>query len=85
MPLPLNTILHGDAIEMLNSLPEKSVDLIFADPPYDLQLQKDLWRPNMTKVDAVDDAWDKFSSLEQYNQYTKQWLRAAKKQSKKEN
>jgi len=79
MTLPLNTILHGDAIETLNSLPEKSVDLIFADPPYNLQLQKDLWRPNMTKVDAVDDDWDKFSSFEQYDQFTAEWLRAAKR------
>ncbi|MBL6961953.1 MAG: site-specific DNA-methyltransferase, partial [Anaerolineales bacterium] len=50
MRLPINTILLGDAIESLNSLPENSVDLIFADPPYNLQLEKDLWRPNMTKV-----------------------------------
>ena len=77
--LPFNTILRGDAIERLNSLPEKLVDLIFADPPYNLQLQKDLWRPNMTKVDAVDDAWEKLSSFEQYDQSTTRWLRAAKR------
>jgi len=79
LQLPLNTILHGDAIEMLNSLPEKSVDLIFADPPYNLQLQKDLWRPNMTKVDAVDDAWDQFKSFEEYDQFTKAWLSSAQR------
>ena len=79
MTLPLNTILHGDAITLLDSLPEKSVDLIFADPPYNLQLEKDLWRPNMTKVDAVDDAWDQFSSFEQYDLFTKAWLTAARR------
>lgn len=79
MPLPLNTILHGDNIEVLNSLPENSVDLIFADPPYNLQLQKDLWRPNMTKVDAVDDDWDQFRSFEQYDQFTHDWLSAARR------
>ncbi|OQX65316.1 MAG: hypothetical protein B5M51_01080 [Anaerolinea sp. 4484_236] len=79
MALPLNTILHGDAIEVLNSLPENSVDLIFADPPYNLQLRNDLWRPNMTKVDAVDDDWDQFSSFEQYDQFTEAWLTAARR------
>jgi DNA modification methylase len=52
--LPLNQILQGDCIEILNSLPENSVDLVFADPPYNLQLQNDLYRPNNTKVDAVN-------------------------------
>ena len=79
MPLPLNTILHGDVIETLDSLPANSIDLIFADPPYNLQLQKDLWRPNMTKVDAVNDEWDQFSSFEQYDRFTEAWLRAAKR------
>lgn len=79
MRLPLNTILHGDAIEVLNSLPESSVDLIFADPPYNLQLQKDLWRPNMTKVDAVNDGWDQFKSFEEYDHFTNLWLIAAKR------
>ncbi|MCP4140594.1 MAG: site-specific DNA-methyltransferase [Chloroflexi bacterium] len=79
MTLPLNTILYGDAIEKMNSLPENSVDLIFADPPYNLQLQKDLWRPNMTKVEAVNDEWDKFSTFEQYDHFTKAWLKAARR------
>ena len=61
--LPLNQILHGDCIEILESLPERSIDLIFADPPYNLQLQQELWRPNMTRVDAVDDAWDRFDDF----------------------
>jgi len=62
MKLPLNQIIHGNCIEVLEALPENSIDLIFADPPYNLQLQQELWRPNMTKVEAVDDDWDKFSS-----------------------
>ena len=77
--LPLNQILSGDTIERLNTLPENSVDLIFADPPYNLQLQGDLWRPNLTKVDAVDDDWDKFSSFEQYDEFSRQWLTAARR------
>jgi modification methylase len=74
--LPLNQILHGDCIEILNSLPENSVDLIFADPPYNLQLRKDLFRPNMTKVDAVNDGWDKFEGFAEYDQFTREWLSA---------
>lgn len=61
--LPLDQIIQGDCIGVLNQLPEKSIDLIFADPPYNLQLQNELHRPNMSKVDAVDDQWDKFDSL----------------------
>ena len=58
--LPLDQIIQGNCIEVLNTLPANSVDLIFADPPYNLQLQQALWRPNMTKVDAVNDEWDRF-------------------------
>jgi modification methylase len=72
--LPLNAILHGDCIEILASLPEKSVDLVFADPPYNLQLSQELYRPNQTKVDAVDDGWDKFDSFAEYDAFTRQWL-----------
>jgi DNA modification methylase len=77
--LPLDSILHGDCIEKLNSLPEKSVDLIFADPPYNLQLSQELYRPNQTKVDAVDDAWDHFENLEQYDAFTRRWLAACRR------
>ncbi len=77
--LPLNTILPGDCIDVLKSLPENSVDLIFADPPYNLQLQNDLYRPNMTKVDAVDDGWDKFSDFNSYDNFTRQWLSASQR------
>ena len=77
--LPLNQILHGDCIEVLRSLPEKSVDLIFADPPYNLQLQNDLYRPNMTKVDAVNDRWDKFQGFAEYDTFTHEWLSASQR------
>lgn len=77
--LPLNTILPGDCIEVMNSLPEGSVDLIFADPPYNLQLRSDLHRPDNSKVDAVDDAWDQFSSFAAYDKFTTEWLSAARR------
>ncbi|HUN23528.1 MAG TPA: site-specific DNA-methyltransferase [Anaerolineales bacterium] len=79
MKLPLNQILKGDCVENLNSLPEKSIDLIFADPPYNLQLQNELHRPNMSKVDAVDDNWDKFDSFPAYDEFTRAWLTACKR------
>jgi len=77
--LPLDQILQGDCIEILNSLPEKSIDLIFADPPYNLQLSQELWRPNLTKVDAVNDAWDQFPSFEEYDVFTHNWLMACRR------
>ena len=77
--LPLNRILKGDCIEILNTLPEKSIDLIFADPPYNLQLQQELWRPNMTKVDAVNDEWDQFSSFQAYDKFSRNWLAACRR------
>ncbi len=72
--LPTNQIILGDCIEVMGNFPENSVDLIFADPPYNLQLTQELWRPNMTKVDAVDDEWDQFSSFEAYDAFSKAWL-----------
>ena len=59
----VSRVLVGDCIEQMNKLPEVSVDLIFADPPYNLQLNGDLSRPDQTKVDGVNESWDKFSSL----------------------
>jgi len=79
MTLPLNQILPGDCIEILKSLPENSVDLIFADPPYNLQLRNDLYRPNLTKVSAVDDRWDKFTDFKEYDEFTREWLRACQR------
>ncbi len=77
--MQLDHIYAGDCREVLASLPEKSVDLIFADPPYNLQLKNELWRPNMTKVDAVDDEWDQFSNFAAYDQFTREWLTACKR------
>jgi len=77
--LPLNQIIAGDCVEVLNHLPEKSVDLIFADPPYNLQLQKDLWRPNMTQVAAVNDAWDQFADFKEYDDFSLAWLSACRR------
>lgn len=77
--LPLDQIIQGDCIEVLESFPENSIDLIFADPPYNLQLQKDLWRPNMTRVSAVDDAWDQFDDFKQYDRFTFRWLNACRR------
>lgn len=74
LSLPINQILQGDCIQILKSLPEKSVDLIFADPPYNLQLQQELLRPNRTVVDAVDDEWDKFADFAEYDGFTHAWL-----------
>ncbi|MEL7202548.1 MAG: site-specific DNA-methyltransferase [Pseudomonadota bacterium] len=77
--LPLDTILDGDCIDVMRSLPAASVDLIFADPPYNLQLKGDLHRPDNSKVDAVDDHWDQFDSLKVYDHFTRDWLAAAKR------
>lgn len=77
--LPLDQVIEGDCVEVLNSLPENSVDLVFADPPYNLQLQQDLWRPNMTRVDAVTDEWDRFADFAAYDAFTETWLRASRR------
>jgi site-specific DNA-methyltransferase (adenine-specific) len=79
MPLPINQIIAGDCLNVLATLPDASIDLIFADPPYNLQLQNALWRPNMTLVDAVDDAWDKFTDFAHYDAFTREWLAACKR------
>ena len=76
---PSYRIYHGDCIEVLTRLPEKSAKLIFADPPYNLQLKQELYRPNQTKVDGVDDLWDQFSSVAQYDEFTEQWLSACRR------
>ncbi|WP_420561077.1 site-specific DNA-methyltransferase [Tepidicaulis sp.] len=77
--IPANEILQGDCIELMNALPEKSVDLVFADPPYNLQLQGDLTRPDQSKVNGVTDAWDQFASFETYDRFTREWLAAARR------
>ena len=77
--LPRDTILQGDCVSVMNGLPEASVDLIFADPPYNLQLRGDLHRPDNSRVDAVDDAWDSFASFDAYDRFTRDWLKAARR------
>lgn len=78
-PSYLNTILKGDCISAMNKLPDNSVDMIFADPPYNLQLEGDLHRPDQSKVDAVDDHWDQFASFEAYDAFTVAWLLSARR------
>ena len=75
----LMQIIEGDSIEAMAALPAASVDLIFADPPYNLQLKGALLRPNNTSVDAVDNDWDKFESFESYDRFTRAWLAEAKR------
>jgi modification methylase len=75
----LDTIFRGDCVAALNRLPEKSVDVVFADPPYNLQLEGDLHRPDQSKVDAVDDAWDQFDSFAAYDAFTRAWLLAVRR------
>ncbi len=75
----LDTIIKGDCIAALDKLPSASVDVIFADPPYNLQLDGDLHRPDQSKVDAVDDHWDQFESFEAYDAFSRAWLLAARR------
>ena len=77
--LPLDQVLIGDCRQVLQELPEDSIDLAFADPPYNLQLEGELWRPNQTRVDAVDDDWDQFDSFNHYDQFTREWLSACRR------
>jgi modification methylase len=74
LELPLDQILLGDCIEMMRMLPSGSVDCIFADPPYNLQLRGELRRPDDSLVDGVDDDWDKFQDFETYDRFTHAWL-----------
>ncbi len=77
--LPLGQVVQGDCVEILSTFPSELVDLIFADPPYNLQLSQELWRPNLTRVDAVDDDWDHFSSFAEYDEFTRRWLGACRR------
>ncbi len=70
----VNRIVVGDCLEEMALLTGESVDLVFADPPYNLQLERDLLRPNNTVVDGVDDAWDKFASFADYDRFCRAWL-----------
>ena len=75
----VNKIYLGNCLEKMKKLPPKSVDLIFADPPYNLQLEKDLKRPDHTSVNGVRENWDKFKNFEEYDDFTKKWISAAKR------
>ncbi len=76
---PLDRIIVGDCVAELKKLPANSVDLVFADPPYNLQLQSDLKRPDDSTVDAVNDDWDKFASFSAYDDFTREWLAACRR------
>jgi modification methylase len=76
---PVGQILAGDCVERMNALPEGCVDMIFADPPYNLQLRGELHRPDNSRVDAVDDAWDRFDGFAAYDRFTRDWLAAARR------
>jgi modification methylase len=74
-----NAILKGDCVAALDHLPAQSIDLAFADPPYNLQLEGELHRPDQSRVDAVDEAWDRFDSFESYDAFTRAWLLAVRR------
>ena len=73
----VNKIILGDCIDVMSGLPEASVDMVFADPPYNLQLEGELLRPNnQSRVDGVDNDWDRFDTFAHYDEFTKDWLQA---------
>ena len=76
---PLNQAITGDCIEEMARLPPQCADLVFADPPYNLQLRSELFRPDQSRVDGVADAWDKFASFSGYDNFTRAWLGAARR------
>ena len=82
--LPLDSVIVGDCVEAMNALPEASVDLIFADPPYNLQLKQELWRPDQSRVDAVDDDWDKIGGFAEYDAFSEAWLTACRRVLKRD-
>ncbi|HKF62366.1 MAG TPA: site-specific DNA-methyltransferase [Dongiaceae bacterium] len=79
-----NRIISGDCIEAMLSLPEGSVDMVFADPPYNLQLEGELHRPNNSRVDGVEEAWDRFDDFASYDRFSQAWLTAARRLLKPE-
>lgn len=78
-PIPIDQIITGDCLDVLTAFPDKTVDLIFADPPYNLQLENELWRPNSTRVSRVEESWDQFKNFEAYDHFTKEWLLGCKR------
>ena len=79
LDLPVNRIIESDCIEAMASLPDGCVDMVFADPPYNLQLGGELFRPEGGRVDACDDDWDKFDTFEAYDRFTRAWLTEARR------
>lgn len=77
--LPLDTIIQGDCVAVLQRLPAASVDVVFADPPYNLQLQQELYRPDSSRVAAVNDAWDQFEDFAAYDAFTRAWLQGCRR------
>ena len=77
--LLLNQIIPGDCIEVMQEMPAESVDLVFADPPYNLQLHQELRRPDQTRVEAVNDEWDQFKDFAAYDSFTERWLSACRR------
>ena len=77
--LPLDEIIAGDCIDGMNALPAESVDLVFADPPYNLQLGGDLSRPDNSVVNGVTEEWDQFDTMDAYDLFTHDWLKAARR------
>src|SRR4028118_508982 len=77
--LPLGTIIEEDCIAAMKALPDACVDMVFADPPHNLQLGGNLFRPEGGRVDACDDDWDKFTSFAAYDEFTRAWLKEARR------
>ena len=75
----MNSIIKGDCVAALEALPKNSVDVVFADPPYNLQLDGELHRPDQSKVDACDDHWDQFDTFRAYDDFTRAWLLAVRR------
>jgi modification methylase len=75
----LDTVVCGDCLEVLSRLPAGSVDMVFADPPYNLQLRQELHRPDASLVDAMDESWDQFASFADYDEFTHAWLAACRR------
>ena len=74
-----NSITHGDSLELMKKIPDKSIDLVFADPPYNLQLRDTLYRPDQTAVEAVTNDWDKFETYKAYDEFCLIWLKECKR------
>src|SRR5260370_35528721 len=77
--LACDSVIEGDCLAALARLPESSVDLVFADPPYNLQLSGELHRPDNSRVDGVEDSWDRFADFAEYDRFTRAWLAAARR------